>query len=354
MPDTLRSLRAELQLECRGDFAGTPDEDTIVNAAINDAIESIWMKMMQANLARFIGRDSPVTFQLAINQQQVQLVGIPDPTVAPAVVQVAGGALADAAQFWVGYSYATESGSESNLSPLVQTAARNPNNVFQVTPPAQPGAAFAKGAAPTSAFGYNVYAGRAKNTLALQNTQPYPFSIAYTEPVTEWQDYSIGQQEPPIANQTADNLSYITHMDVLLPDMTYQAWNQADIDSQIMRRMSHMLASASPFEVYIWEMHNDGTLEFRPVPGTAYSPRYWYIAKPRRLRYDPAVIPYQNITGVHKFLKCAAKADLYLGANEFMNSQGWEQKADAEALQIQNSLLQETWRKNSYVTPYLL
>ena len=342
MTDTLRSLRTEIQLETRGDFSGSTDEDSIVNAAINDAIESIWTAMMAVHLARFFGKDSPVSFNLAANTERVRLVGIQDPIIAPVVNQVAGGALVDAAVFSVGYTYVTESGSETLLSPLTVTAPRVNNNVFQVVAPANPG----------TAFGYNVYAGPA-GQLALQNQQPIPFGTNYQEPVTEWQGYPVNEQTPPLANSTADNLSWIQHMEVQTSDTLLRSWNQVDIDSEVMRRMGRTLSTASEYQHYVWELTNDGVLEFRPKTGLAFTPRYWYVAKPRRLRYDQAEIPYVNIVGVHKFLKCAAKADLYLGLNEFLVSEGWEQKADKEKSKIEMSLLMELWSKNTRIVPHL-
>src|SRR5271167_1186735 len=107
MSDTLKSLRAEIVSMMRGDYE--LDSDTpVVNACINNAIESIWTSMIQVRLAKFFGVDSPVTFTLGSGVERVQLVSIQDPTVAPVVNQVAGGALADAAVFSVGYTFVTE------------------------------------------------------------------------------------------------------------------------------------------------------------------------------------------------------------------------------------------------------
>src|SRR6267142_901573 len=342
MIDTLKSLRTEIQLECRGDFSGSPDEDSIVNAAISDAVETIWLSMMQCHLAKFFGADSPVTFNLAQGVERFRIVSIVDPIVAPTVNQVAGGALVDAVVFNVGYTLVTESGSETLLSPLTVTAARTNNNVFQVVSPVNPG----------TALGYNVYAGPA-GQLALQNQQPIPFGTNYTEPVTEWQGYPINEQTPPLSNTTADNLSYIQHLEVRTSDTLLRAWNQVEIDSEVMRRMARTLSTASEFQHYVWELTGNGVLEFRPMTGSAFTPRYWYVAKPRRLRYDQAEVPYVSIVGVHKFIKAQAKADLYLGVNEFLNAQGWEGKADKEKLSIQMSLMQELWNKNTRVVPHL-
>ncbi len=342
MTDTLKSLRNEIQLECRGDFSGSVDEDSLVNAAINDAIESIWIAMMQVQLAKFFGADSPVSFTLNQGAERYRIVSIVDPTVAPVVTQVAGGALVDGVQFTVGYTLVTESGSETLLSPTTLTAARINNNLFQVVSPANPG----------TAFGYNVYAGPA-GQLALQNQQPIPFGTNYTEPVTEWQGYPTFEQTPPLSNSTADNLSWIEHLEVRTSDTLLRAWNQVDIDSEVMRRMARTLSTASEYQHYVWELTGNGVLEFRPQLGSNFTPRYWYVAKPRRLRYDQADVPYVGIMGVHKYLKCQAKSDLYLGVNEFINSDKWEAKAAAEKSQIQMALLQELWSKNTRVVPHL-
>jgi hypothetical protein len=342
MTDTLKSLRSVIQLECRGDFSGSPDEDNIVNESINDAIESIWMIMMQVQLAKFFGADSPVTINLAQGTERYKIVSIADPIVAPAVNQIAGGILSDAIQFSVGYTFVTESGSQTNISPLTVTPNRTANNVFQVVSPANPG----------TSFGYNVYAGPA-GQLALQNQQPIPFGTNYTEPVTEWQGYPTFEQVPPIVNNTADNLSWIRHMEIRHSDGTLKAWNQFDIDSPAMRSMAAIIPTASEYQSYIWELTGNGTLEFRPTLGTSFSPRYWYVSKPRRLRYDQAQVPYVSIMGVHRYIKSKAKADLFLSNNEFLISQGWDAAADKEKESIQMSLLQESWGKDIRVVPYL-
>ena len=142
-------------------------------------------------------------------------------------------------------------------------------------------------------------------------------------------------------------------MEVRTSDTLLRAWNQADIDSLVMRQMAATLSSASEYQTYVWDMNNNGVLEFRPMLGSSFNPRYWYIAKPRRLRYDQADVPYVSIVGVHKFIKCQAKADLYLGVNEFMNGQGWQGIADKEREGIQMALLMESWNKNVHVMPYL-
>lgn len=346
MTDTLRSLRAILQKECRGDFAGSTDEDDIVNDAINDAVESIWMAMMQCHLARFFGADSPVTFALPTNTERYRIVSIPDPTTAITFNNVVSGAL-PLRTYYIASTYVTESGSETLMSP-VQTVVVPANSLVQIqgTLPFVPGA-----------FGYNVYASKVNaGLMVLQNQQPVSLATNWLEPVTGVVDFGTtpdATQAPPLTNTTADNLSWIQHLEHRTANNALHAWNQVEIDSQVMRRMAAVQSSASEYQSYVWELTGNGVLEFRPMTGSSFSPRYWYISKPRRLRYDQAEIPYVSIVGVHKFIKAQAKSDLYLGVNEFMNSQGWQQKSDKEKFDIQMSLMQELWNKNTRVVPHL-
>jgi hypothetical protein len=358
MSDTLGSLRAEILLWLRGDLADL-DSPPLVNAAINDSIESIWMSMMRVSLSRFFGLDSPVTFSLPTGAERVQLVSIADPAIAPVLGQVPGGGLAQKTVL-VGYTYVTESGSETQLSPTA-TLLVNANNLGQVTAPA----------AIQGAFGWNCYVS-VSNTpglMALQNQQPLPFNALYQEPQQGWQDYPADQQQPPQVqaatgptpagspppseNSTADNISWITHMEVRTSDTLLRSWNQYDIDSELMRRYGRELSSASEYQTYVWDLINGNRLEIRPSAGMPFNPRYFYIAKPRRLRYDQAEVPYVSIAGVHEFLKNKTLADLKLGLDEYLSSQGWDGKAQQTELKILQSLSQEDWKRNTRVTPHL-
>lgn len=358
MPDTLGSLRAEILGWMRGDYA-TQNDVALVNSAINDAQESIWMSMMQAQLARFFGLDSPVSFSLPTGAERVQLIAIPDPLVAPVLGNFAGGNQA-ARTILVGYTYVTESGSETQLSPTSSLLVPL-NNLGQVTAPAPV----------TNALGWNCYVS-VSNTpglMALQNQQPLPFGALFQEPNTLWQDYSQAQQlppqvqgssiatpagsPPPSENSTADNISWITHMEIRTSDTLLRSWNQYDIDSEIFRRYARTLSSASEYQTYVWDILNGNRLEVRPAAGLAFTPRYFYVAKPRRMRYDQAVLPYQSIMGVHEFLVAATVARLKLGVEEYIASEAWDKKAETVRMGISLALLQENWSKDMRITPHL-
>ena len=358
MSDTLGSLRQELLLWLRGDLA-TQDDVPLLNSCINDAIESVWMAMMQVQLARFLGVDSPVTFTLPAGAERVQLVSIADPQAAPVLGPFAGGQLPQRS-ILVGYTYVTESGSETQLSPTANLVVPL-NNRGQVTAPAPV----------AGAFGWNCYVSvsNAPGLMALQNQQPLPFNALYQEPVTGWQDYPGAQQGPPQAqaatgvtpagspppseNSTADNISWIKHLEVRTSDTLLRSWNEYDLDSEIMRRYGRTLSSASEFQTYVWDLVNGNRLEIRPSAGLTFTPRYFYVAKPRRLRYDQADIPYVSIAGVHKFLVRQALSDLKLSQDEYLASQGFEGKADKEKADILKSLRMEDWNKNTRVQPHL-
>src|SRR5262249_25329262 len=126
MSDTLGSMRAEILLEMRGDLSGAGDIP-LINSKINNAIENLWMAMMRVALARFFGSDQPVSFTLASGAEFVLLTSITDPATPLVGVAVAGGALGGRT-YKLSYTLVTESGSETNPSP-VQNLVVGANNL---------------------------------------------------------------------------------------------------------------------------------------------------------------------------------------------------------------------------------
>lgn len=354
MSDTLGSLRAEILLELRGDLA-TANDIPLVNAKLNNALESIWMAMMQVQLARFLGADSPVTFTLPAGAERVQLVSILDPTVALAVSSQAGGILPQRTLNFY-YTYVSESGSETNLSPVTQFVIPI-NNLAVIAPPPNPG----------NAFGWNLYAGVA--SPGLQNQQPLAFGQNFNEPAQGFQDYPQAQQMPPAIqlpsqatplgspppneNSTADNISWIKHLEIRTSQNVLRTWNQYDLDSEISRRYGSTYASSSEYQTYAWDLINGNRLEFRPGAGSTFTPRYFYIAKPRRLLYDQAEMPYVNISGVHEFLTNQAIGALKLSIDEYLAAQAFQTAAQGNKLEICKALRQEDWGKNVRIQPHL-
>jgi hypothetical protein len=345
MSDTLGSLRAEILKWMRGDLA-TPEDAPLVNAAINDSLENIWMAMMRVQLSRFFGSDAPVSFTLAAGQERVALVSIPDPTAGTVPAgSVAGGAL-PARIYDLSYTYVTESGSETNLAPIIAVNI-GLNQLAQVSPPNKGGA---------GAFGWNLYF-RVTNSgqpLALVNQQPLSWAqTLYTEPADGWKKYPESQQTAPLTNTTADNISHIRHMELRTSDTVLRAWNQYDISSDAMRRMAGTFPAASEFQRHAWDLINGRILEFRPAPGVTVTPRYFYVAKPRRLRYDPAEIPYSEIAGVHEYLVNKSISRLKLSIDEYLSATAFGAEADKTQRSIELALRQEDWGKNRRIQRFL-
>src|SRR6266446_4591963 len=196
MPDTLGSLRAEVQDWLAGDTV----PDARINTAINDGIESLWLTLIRACLSIFMGGPSNVSFSAA--SERTTLVSITDPTAAPAASNVAGGALGNR-NYFITFTYATESGTET-LESLVNPFAATLNNLCQVQSPA-----FSEGA-----IGWNCYAGSVTGRRAKQNDEPIRFGDDFLEPESGFSD-EPQLPSPPIENTTGDNIFYIRHLELL-------------------------------------------------------------------------------------------------------------------------------------------
>lgn len=345
MADTLASLRNEVVAWLRGDM----DADTdipLVNSAINDAIERAWIGMMQVQLARFVGADSPVTFALPSGAERVQLVSVIDPgaAVSPVLGSVAGGVLPQRT-LNCAFTYVTESGAETLPSNTSQTVVLA-NSLLTAQLPSQTDV--------LNAIGWNLYAAVSPYlNLALQNQAPIPFNVAWQEPNTGVVDYPVFQQTVPLKNNTADNISWILHMEVRTSDTLLRSWNQSDIDSMLFRQFARTLSSASEYQAYAWDLINGNRLEFRPQTGAAFNPRYFYIAKPRRLRYDQAEIPYLEIGGVREYYTNYAVSKLKLALDEYLAFQAWSTGAAQQLLDVRLGLTQEDAYKNKRIAPHL-
>lgn len=348
---TLGDMQSKVTRWMKGDLVNAAGQLQIIDA-VNDAIQSIWMTMMQWKLARFIGVDSPVSFSLPNNSERVLLISVPDPTIALVTSQVTGGVLA-ARTYKSGYTFVTESGSETNIK-LNADQAIGANNLFTAIAPAFPVADIPQtpaGPPPPGIVGWNLYAGVVE--MGLQNQDPIPFKATYQEIITGFQDYPTAQQLPPTSNTTADNISYISHLEAQLPDTTWQAWNQQSLDGLFMRRRAATYPTGSQYASYAWDLINGQSIEVRPKTGTSFTPRYWYIAKPRFLRYLQAQVPYLNIAGVDDFIWQKAIATCKLSLEEYIANQAWDAKAEAKRTEIIMALNQENWSLDTRVVPYL-
>lgn len=337
MADTMGSLAAEVTRWLRGDFLDDDGQQQIRDS-INNAIESIWTSMMQVQLSKVMG-PGPVNFTLAANTERLQLVSITDPTVAPTVGIATAGTLPGRA-YTIGYTYVTESGTETLISTLAQLTLVS-GQLATVTAPVNNG----------KAYGWNLYVGQL--AMALQNQNPLPFGITVTEALGGFQDFPDSQQQPPDTNTTADDISYINHLEVNTDNNLKVAWNQSDIDSAFMRRAARTLPVASIYQKHIWDLINGTTLEIRPYTGIQFDARYFYVKKPRRIIFDTVETPSQNVVGMHEFLVAYTMEYCKMGLEEGGATTRWSAKAKQVREDIKLALNQEGWAKNTRVAPFM-
>lgn len=307
-----------------------PVEAAILEDACNDAIQSLFMSALQANLSQFL--EGPVqNLVLASGSERGTIVSIQDPAAAPVPGTVAGAPQAGARALVLGYTYVTESGSETLLSPA---ANQNLDGASLSTVPA-PAA---------SGFGWNLYANGIK-----QNDVPLSFNEAWTE-----QESGVATEgpKPPAANKTADDICFIRHMEVQTSAGSWRLLPQADIDSALMKILAASKASNSLDQQYAYDFVNQRTVEVRPAAGRDLSPRYFYIRRPRRLRYEEALIPFETFDP-EAFLRYYALSLCMLANHEFDASQAWQLKAEGERLSIMKLLGWNNFNKDLTVQPYM-
>lgn len=310
-----------------------------INDAINNGIERFWTQAMKVQVSRFVGSDSPVSFTIASGSERVRIVAIANPAVQIGAGIVVSGALVDRT-YNIGFTYITESGSETLQSPQRIWHANAGELVTVIAP-----------APVTGALGWNLYSGQVNQ--ALQNQNPLPFDVTLQEPATGYRDYPEFQQVPPTVNRTADNIAYIQHLEMVQSDGTKRAWDQYEIDSSVMRALASTFPVASEYATYAWDLIDGNVVELRPAAGMTMNPRFWYVKKPRRLRYDQADLPYASITGLHEYLTNFAIGACKLSMEEYGAARSWDARAAESLMGILLALNTENLNKNRNITPYL-
>ena len=333
MNKTLSDARTEIQTFLLGETIIS----TIIDAAINDAIESIWQSLIRANLSNHIG--GPVTISAVAGDQRIALSSITDPTTAPTISEVTSGALA-AHTIYGAYTLATDSGSET-LPSATTTQAIAINKVAKMITPA-----FAAGA-----LGWNCYMGTASDRMAKQNTNPTAFGTDYTESTS---GAAVLPNAPgvPTSNTTNDDLFYIRRIETSTTNGTYLSWDAADIDSAMMRQAAGLIGVASQYQTYVWDLLDSNSIEIRPVVALAASPRYFYIKKPRRLAFDSSLIPFTHLP-VSEFLRSYALMKIFMMVREWASVKAHSDLArDARNILVQ-AVVQQNIPKNQKVTPFM-
>jgi hypothetical protein len=332
-------------------LSGERVNDTRVNSAINDAIEDLWAALILASMSSFMA--GPVSLPLPINAERIQLVSVPDPAVGPTyAAPVAGGPYVAQHNPYVVITYVTESGSETNPSPISGSAIAVG---FLAQLAAIP---FVAGA-----IGWNLYswvggaldpAPTVSTGFAKQNDEPIPFGVPFIEPPNGFVN-ADGQSvfsPPPTENTTGDNLAYIRHFEFQTSSGMYKTYDRGDIDSSFMRKMASYVSTSSEYQTYAWDLINQRQLEIRPATGQAFTPRYFYVVKPRRLRFDNAALPFPTIPST-EFIRTYALARIFLSLHEYDAATGWETAAEKKRLACMRALSMVNVNLNQSVTPYL-
>jgi hypothetical protein len=287
----------------------------------------------------------PVTLTIDAATSRETIVSITDPTVAPTVSDTAAQDPALTAHTVdVAYTYVTASGTETLLSPTT-THTCGVGEVAAVHPPA----------IVDDAVGWNCYARSASvGELVKQNDEPLEFlttSAAYFVEEDTGFTNDPGDPLPPTENTTGDNIFYIRHIDVLTPSNVLRSWNQGDIDSDMMRRLALTYASTSEYQNYGFDLINQRTLEIRPPTGATLTTKYFFVVKPRRMRFDNSPLPFPTVPS-EEFLRNFALSGIFLALREINLAAAWEKKADASRVRCELALTATNRPKNQRVTAY--
>jgi hypothetical protein len=333
--ETLASMKARVSRWCREAI-----DDDLAGDAVNDAIEKLWLSICTINLSSFLGGPvQNVTFAAA--SERADIVSIANPASAPTILTLVEGALLTHT-IVAGYTLVTESGSETLLSPTT-TQIIPTNQLGKVSAPA-----FVSGA-----IGWNLYAGSGVSRLALQNDMPLDFSQPFLEDPSTGVIDLPAKPSPPTANTTADDIFYIKVLEMQNADKTYTRWDGAALEGLLMERASKAIPSSSTYSPYAYDFTNGHTIEIRPAAGASLSPRYFYTKKPRRLRFDNALLPFQQYAGSTECISDYAVGKVKMALEEFEAANGWiASSAQREGAILIAANLQNVNRVQR-ITPYL-
>lgn len=347
--ETLFTMRGQLLRYMRDD-----EDPALCNDALNDAVDSLWLSVLLVSLGQFLGGPVSNSLQLAPGDERATIVTIPDP---PALVngnfsqqaQLAGPTPLPIRKEIFTATYVTESGSETNYGiPLTVDVGLGQLSV--IAPPTFPNI-------PTgNPVGWNLYGsgnpiGVAPdpNGLFRQNELPIRFDQTFIEA-----DAGLTPQGdlPPTANGTADNIFYIRVIEVQQQDQTWKRWVAGDLDGLLMDRAVKQIASTSIAQCYAYDVVRGSTVEIRPAAGTALNPRFFWVAKPRRLRFDNSPFPFQNLA-YSEFIKSYAAAQLKRSSHEYTAANLESSNAERVRIQILEGLNTQATTKQKNITPFM-
>lgn len=306
----------------------------IVEDAVNDAYEELWMASILATLSRFTQGPTVV----ALDSAKVQLISVQDPTSNPTYVAVAGGTLA-AREYWVAIAFVTESGTTTLIAPPSQLSL--PANMLLQCPIQPPYPA---------AFAFMIYAGLTQGTMVNQTPNGVQFNQSWTEPTT-----GINQgdgQAPPVQNTTGDNIFAISSLQIQNQDGTYTRWEAADVSSSFVEQQQQALSTNSSYQRQAYDLLGGGSLQIFPGPGTSFPANYWYIAKPRRMMFGSAPLPFADFPS-QAFIRQRSLGDTLGHLSEFQGMGVWQGKADKQLASITKALTVGNRQQNNRVRPYM-
>src|SRR5262245_24185506 len=208
--------------------------------------------------------------QLSFTTPSSLLITIQDPTV-PLVISDTPSSDSGKAAHTVraGYTYVTDSGSETLMSPIASHDCLA-GQVASVRYPIQI----------AGVLGWNCYASDSiGGLLILQNQQPLGWDAYFTEPEIGFNHDPNGPY-PPIENATGDDICYIRHMEALMPDEGWKTYDQSDIYSLMMRRMGRAVATSNVYQNYAFDLINQRQVEIRPNPKIPVDANVFYVKRP--------------------------------------------------------------------------
>lgn len=308
--------------------------------AANDAIMSIWMAIITATLSKLIG--GPVNQVVPAGVSSVGLVSIPDPVAAPTVVVVAGGALASRTVYF-GYVYVTDSGSTTLVSPLLPLTIAAAH-LGKVSPPPQV----------ADAIGWYPLASADSGGLSLgiqDVALPLDFNTFWTEPVTG-AEFSPDAPFPPTANTTGDNIFAIKRLDAINTNQTFTSWIQTNIGGQLFSQMGNAIPNvATSWTPCAYDLIDNRKIQLRPAPGYDVSTQYFYVVKPRRLRFPMSLLPFTSVE-YQRFAIFQACADLALDKYEYEYADRLRAVAKEERQAIIIQVATANWDKDNRIVPF--
>lgn len=308
----------------------------VVNDAINDACESLWMAASLATLSRFIS--SPTPIMVPAQSTEYNVVSIADPTLILQSGLTPGGGL-PARQVTFAYSYATDSGSQTKLSPAIVVAAPAAQLSVLIAPaPLQ------------NAIGWNLFAGPA-GRLIQQNIEPLPFGVNWVEPMAGV-GVSPNGPWPPVFNTTADNIVRIARLDATNQSNTKTPWQQADIASTVFSSAMARLPVVSSFSSRAYDLVDCRVIEIQPAGDYNIDLTAFYVVRPRRMRFTASRLPFASIAGAQVYIFRQALSDVLLSLYEDEASESWAKRAGESKMEVCLAVANESWGKNNRVRPF--